>query len=140
MRSRIERSIALVGIMGAGKSTVGRLLALGLGVAFVDLDAAIEAVAGRSVAELFAREGEPTVGRGGLRRDPGGALFLRPAPRLASRGLAGLVGRALSPRARRAAGAWRGDGVRGGAVGRGGGATPLARDSGRRVRRRTGRG
>lgn len=63
MRSRIERSIALVGIMGAGKSTVGRLLALGLGVAFVDLDAAIEAVAGRSVAELFAREGEPAFRR-----------------------------------------------------------------------------
>jgi len=45
-------------MMGAGKSTVGRLLAERLGRPFIDLDAEIETKAGCTVAELFAREGE----------------------------------------------------------------------------------
>jgi shikimate kinase len=49
--------IVLVGFMGSGKSTVGPLLAARLGWGFRDLDAWIEARAGRSIAELF-REGE----------------------------------------------------------------------------------
>jgi shikimate kinase len=53
-----ERSIALVGLMGAGKSTVGRRLARRLGLPFADADAEIEAAAGLSVAEIFARLGE----------------------------------------------------------------------------------
>jgi shikimate kinase/3-dehydroquinate synthase len=53
------RPVALVGFMGAGKSTVGRLLAERRGVAFADADATIEADAGRSVAEIFAADGEP---------------------------------------------------------------------------------
>lgn len=53
-----EKSIALVGMMGAGKSTVGRRLAKRLGLAFVDADAEIEAAAGLSVAEIFDRYGE----------------------------------------------------------------------------------
>ncbi len=51
--------VALVGFMGSGKSTIGRLLASRLGYSFVDLDAVIEAESGRSIRELFAEEGEP---------------------------------------------------------------------------------
>lgn len=54
-----EKSIALVGLMGAGKSTVGRRLAQRLGLPFADADAEIEAAADLSVAEIFARFGEP---------------------------------------------------------------------------------
>ena len=50
--------IYLVGMPGAGKSVVGRELAGRLGVPFVDLDVEIERVAGRSVPEIFAQEGE----------------------------------------------------------------------------------
>lgn len=53
------RFIVLVGLPGAGKSTVGPLVARGLGWRFVDLDAAIAASAGCSVPEIFATEGEP---------------------------------------------------------------------------------
>lgn len=48
----------LVGLMGAGKSTVGRRLAAALGMPFRDADAEIEAAAGRSVSEIFAAFGE----------------------------------------------------------------------------------
>src|SRR5262245_11797151 len=54
----IERPIALVGLMGAGKSAVARILGERLGVAVADLDAYIEAAEGCSIAELFEREGE----------------------------------------------------------------------------------
>lgn len=50
--------IVLIGFMGAGKSTVGRLLAARLGWEFVDTDLAVEQKHGCSIAELFAREGE----------------------------------------------------------------------------------
>lgn len=53
-----ERTIALVGLMGAGKSTVGKRLAAQLGMPFRDADAEIEAAAGRSVSEIFAQFGE----------------------------------------------------------------------------------
>jgi shikimate kinase/3-dehydroquinate synthase len=49
----------LVGMPGAGKSSIGKRLALRLGLPFVDADAEIEAAAGLSVAEIFARYGEP---------------------------------------------------------------------------------
>lgn len=52
------RSIVLVGLMGAGKSTVGRRLAIQLGLPFVDVDSEIERAAGMTVAEIFEREGE----------------------------------------------------------------------------------
>jgi shikimate kinase len=48
----------LVGPMGAGKSTVGRLLAQRWGVGFRDTDADVEAAAGRPISELFVDEGE----------------------------------------------------------------------------------
>lgn len=50
--------IALIGFMGSGKTSVGRHLAERLGVAFVDADAEIEARAGRSIASVFAGDGE----------------------------------------------------------------------------------
>ena len=56
----MSRPTALVGFMGAGKSTVGRLFADERGVPFADADAVLEAEAGRSIPELFAHEGEST--------------------------------------------------------------------------------
>ncbi len=50
--------IVLVGPMGAGKSSIGRLLAARLQHAFVDLDACIEAEAGATITTIFASEGE----------------------------------------------------------------------------------
>jgi shikimate kinase len=52
------RRIILTGFMGAGKSTIGALLAERLGWEFVDLDAAIESRAGKTVAQIFMDEGE----------------------------------------------------------------------------------
>jgi shikimate kinase len=51
--------IVLAGFMGAGKTTVGRLLASSLRVPFLDSDHVIEARAGRSIPEIFAADGEP---------------------------------------------------------------------------------
>jgi shikimate kinase len=56
MRSQV---IALVGLRGAGKTTVGALLAERLGWRFVDTDALVEARAGVTIAEIFAHQGEP---------------------------------------------------------------------------------
>ena len=56
---RRRNNIALVGLMGAGKTTVGRCLAARLQHHFLDCDAEIERRAGRSVLELFERRGEP---------------------------------------------------------------------------------
>jgi len=50
--------IVLIGMMGVGKSTVGRRLAARLGLSFVDADEEIERAAGMSVSEIFARYGE----------------------------------------------------------------------------------
>lgn len=54
----IDRPIALVGMMGAGKSTIGRRLAARLDLPFVDADHEIEKAAGRSVSEIFEEFGE----------------------------------------------------------------------------------
>ena len=53
-----SRSIVLVGMMGVGKSSIGRRLAARLGVPFVDADSEIEKAAGMSIADIFARHGE----------------------------------------------------------------------------------
>ena len=50
--------IVLVGFMGAGKTTAGRLAALHVGVPFVDIDDAIERAEGATIAEIFDRDGE----------------------------------------------------------------------------------
>lgn len=55
---RLDRPLVLVGLMGVGKSTVGRRLAKRLGLPFVDSDSAIEDAAGYSPAEMFERFGE----------------------------------------------------------------------------------
>src|SRR6202140_882798 len=53
------RSVVLVGMMGAGKSTIGRRLSSRLGMPFLDADAEIEAAAGMSIPDIFASRGEP---------------------------------------------------------------------------------
>lgn len=53
-----RRSVVLVGLMGCGKSSVGRRLAQRLGLPFVDADDEIEAAAGKSINEIFADHGE----------------------------------------------------------------------------------
>jgi shikimate kinase len=55
---RLERPVVLVGMMGVGKSTVGRMLAAQLKGEFVDTDDEIERAAGLSIAEIFERYGE----------------------------------------------------------------------------------
>ena len=55
---QLKRTVALVGMMGAGKSSVGRRLAARLGVPFRDADSEIEAAAGCTIAEIFDRFGE----------------------------------------------------------------------------------
>jgi len=64
VNGRLQRTIALVGLMGAGKSTVGRKLAEMLRAPFVDSDDEIEKAAGLSVQEIFERHGEPEFRRG----------------------------------------------------------------------------
>lgn len=56
---KLNRTVALVGMMGAGKSSVGRRLAARLGVAFRDADSEIESAAGCTISEIFERYGEP---------------------------------------------------------------------------------
>lgn len=53
------RSVVLVGMMGAGKSTIGRRLSARLGLPFLDADAEIEAAAGMSIPDIFESRGEP---------------------------------------------------------------------------------
>lgn len=55
---RLDRPVVLVGLMGVGKSTVGRRLARRLGLPFVDSDSEIEDAAGYPAAEVFERYGE----------------------------------------------------------------------------------
>ena len=59
----MKSNIALIGFMGAGKSAVGRALAATLDMEFIDLDSLIEEKAGRSIAGIFARDGEPAFRR-----------------------------------------------------------------------------
>jgi shikimate kinase len=59
MSNQFAQSIALVGLSGTGKSTVGRLLAARLGWPLLDTDVLVVAEAGCSIAHLFATAGEP---------------------------------------------------------------------------------
>ena len=60
----VDRPIVLVGLMGAGKTTVGRRLAARLGLPFVDADAEIEKAAGRTISEIFEDFGEKEFRKG----------------------------------------------------------------------------
>ncbi len=95
--SMAGRSIVLVGLMGAGKTSIGRRMAAQLGLPFRDADAEIELAAGCSIPELFARYGEKAF-RDGERRvirrllsgDPlvlafGGGAFIDPETRAVAR-------------------------------------------------------
>ena len=63
----LSRTVALVGLMGAGKSAIGKRLAMRLGLSFVDADDEIERAAGCSIAEFFEKYGEADF-RAGERR------------------------------------------------------------------------
>jgi len=89
--------LVFVGLMGAGKSAIGRRVAQRLGVPFTDADAEIEAAAGCTIAEIFEHDGE-AVFRAGERRvikrlldgppgvlSTGGGAFMDPATREAVR-------------------------------------------------------
>jgi len=62
-----SRCIVLIGMMGAGKSSVGRRLATRLGLPFVDADTEIEAAAGMSIPDIFETHGEPAFRSGEAR-------------------------------------------------------------------------
>jgi shikimate kinase len=74
---RLNRTLVLVGLMGAGKTSVGKRLAALLGVGFTDSDAEIVAAAGMSILEIFATLGEPAF-RDGERRVIARLLAERP--------------------------------------------------------------
>ncbi|MEO0357888.1 MAG: shikimate kinase, partial [Pseudomonadota bacterium] len=54
----LKKTVVLVGMMGSGKSAVGKALAAHLGVAFLDSDSEIEKAADRTIKEIFERDGE----------------------------------------------------------------------------------
>lgn len=59
MTAKLKKTVVMVGMMGAGKSAVGKELARILAVPFVDSDAEIELAANATIAEIFSRDGEP---------------------------------------------------------------------------------
>ncbi len=89
-----SRTVALVGLMGAGKTTVGRRLAKTLGIPFIDADSEIEAAAGCTINDIFEIHGEAEFRRGEyqviervLANPPhvlatGGGAFINPKTRL----------------------------------------------------------
>jgi shikimate kinase len=79
----LPRTVALVGLMGAGKSAIGKRMALKLGLPFVDADDEIERAAGCSIAEIFEKYGEADF-RAGERRVI--ARLLEGPPRVLSTG------------------------------------------------------
>jgi len=96
--STLPRTVALVGLMGAGKTAIGKRLAARLGLPFVDADHEIEAAAGCTIEEYFSRHGEAAF-REGERRviarlierpvhilATGGGAFIDPTTRALMRG------------------------------------------------------
>jgi shikimate kinase len=89
----LDKPIVLVGLMGAGKTTIGKRLASRLNINFVDTDAEIEAAAGHTVSEIFEKYGEKEFRSGERRviarlltREPqvlatGGGAFIDPETR-----------------------------------------------------------
>lgn len=95
--AKLDRTIVLVGLMGAGKTCIGRRLASRFGLPFADADSEIEAAAGCSIEEIFERHGEAAF-RDGERRviarllsgrpmvlSTGGGAFMDPRTRAAVR-------------------------------------------------------
>lgn len=92
-KPKLDRTVALVGLMGVGKTSVGRRLAQALHMPFRDADEEIEAAAGRSVSEIFSEFGEEEFRAGErrviarlLREEPhvlatGGGAFINPETR-----------------------------------------------------------
>jgi shikimate kinase len=92
-RQHLARTLVLVGLMGAGKTSVGKRLAALLGVGFTDSDAEIVAAAGMTIPEIFATLGEPAFRQGERRviarllSEPpgvlatGGGAFIEPRTR-----------------------------------------------------------
>jgi len=90
-----DKSIVMVGLMGCGKSAVGRRLAARLGLPFVDADEEIEKAAGQSIEDIFTEHGEPYFREGErkvlarlMRSGPqvlatGGGAFMNPETRAA---------------------------------------------------------
>jgi shikimate kinase len=90
-----SRSIVFVGMMGSGKSSIGRRVALRLGIPFVDADAEIEKAAGMSISDIFATRGEAEFRAGEARvllrllqsgpqvLSTGGGAFINPSTRTA---------------------------------------------------------
>jgi shikimate kinase len=87
------RPLVLIGLMGAGKSTIGRRLAKHIGWRFIDSDEEIEAAAGCSIADIFAIHGEPIfrdlekrvvarlLGEGPIVLATGGGAWMQPGVR-----------------------------------------------------------
>lgn len=102
-KSRLARPIALVGLMGCGKTTVGARVAKLLGAPFKDADAEIVEAAGLSIPEIFEKHGEAEFRRGEervierlLTEEPmilatGGGAFMSPATRAAIKAAGGAV-------------------------------------------------
>lgn len=82
---KLPKPVVLVGLMGAGKSAVGRRLAARLGVPFIDADAEIERAAGCAISEIFERDGEDGF-RAGERRVVARLLETEPVHVLATGG------------------------------------------------------
>ena len=59
MTRTLKKTVAMVGMMGAGKTAVGKAVAAQLGVPFLDSDAEIERAANMTIPEIFERDGEP---------------------------------------------------------------------------------
>ena len=109
LADRVGRHLVLVGLPGAGKTTVGRRLAALLDRPFLDFDAELERRAGATVAELFAREGEPAfrdreaalsaelVGSGPMVLAPGGGWIANPAALATLRPAARIIYLRVSP-------------------------------------------
>ena len=81
-RAAAPRRIVLTGFMGSGKTTVGPLVAARLAWRFVDVDDVIEAEAGATIAEIFARHGEAAFRE---REHAAGLDVLKPLPRVINR-------------------------------------------------------
>ena len=64
IRARLDRPVVMIGLMGAGKSRTGKMLADALSLPFTDADDEVEAAAGMKIADIFEKYGEPAFREG----------------------------------------------------------------------------